>query len=164
MDTILQNRIVITDDEGNPREYFIEKPLPYPEADSDRSVASSYLYQLERKLVHFLGRGVTNQIVAGNVNVPTSSAVWDKINEINGINPSNYPDGCTVVYVKYNSDGTLCYVDPTNQETITINTSGNQGNATINAEYIEKDNALKFTTSSEIVVREDNGYDGDIDG
>lgn len=129
MDTILQNRIIITNDDGEPREYFFEKPLDEPVANSDQPVASKYLYQLERKLVHFLGRAVTNKVQAGNVNLPTSSAVFDKIAEVTKINPATVPDRCSFVY--YNRDtGKLCYYD-TNDVLHDLSITPSQGGASI---------------------------------
>ena len=106
----LQTRIVITDAGGNPTEYVIAETLQEPLANSDKPVASRYIYLLERKLNHFIGRGVTNKVQAGNNNVPTSSAVYDKINSMAKIDPDTVPNGCSFTY--YNrDDGKLYYYD-----------------------------------------------------
>lgn len=141
MDTILQNRIVITDNENNPREYFFEKPLPYPEAGSDRPVESDYLYQLERKLVHFLGRGVTNRVFAGNVNVPTSSAVYDAIKNLSGLDPVNVPSGYTLTF--RGADNKLYYLDGDTLVEIPI-TSGQNPQYSVNVEYNENNHSLVY--------------------
>lgn len=144
MDTILQNKIAITDNEGNPREYFFEKPLPYPEAGSDQPVESNYLYQLERKLVHFLGRGVTNIVAAGNVNVPTSSAVYDMIKSMSKLDPSDFPNNSTVLYVN-KTNGTLWYNDGTELKQLII--SGNNTQTDIALSYNQNESSLVFTPS-----------------
>lgn len=144
MDTILQNRIVITDNGGNPREYFFEKPLPYPEAGSDQPVESDYLYQLERKLVHFLGRGVTNIVAAGNVNVPTSSAVYDMIKSMSKLDPSDFPNNSTVLYVDKTNE-TLWYNNGTELKQLII--SGNNTQTDIALSYNQNESSLIFTPS-----------------
>lgn len=98
----LQNKIKIND-----VEYEIAKTLDAPASGSDKPVSSNYIYNLVRQLNGFIGKSVTTNIEAGNNNVPTSAAVYNKIQSLSGLDPANVPSGCTLVF--RHTDGNLYY-------------------------------------------------------
>lgn len=139
--TKLTNKIKIVDSNNIEREY--EFPiLQEPDATSDYPVSAKYLYLLERKLNHFICRGVTNQIAAANNNVPTSSAVYDKIASLTKINPATVPTGCSFAYYD-RLNNRLCYYD-VNDVLQIINITGQGPQYNVNVEYDDNNHSLIY--------------------
>lgn len=125
----LQNKIKI-----DGVEYEIAKTLDAPASGSDKPVSSNYIYNLVRQLNGFIGKSVTTNIEAGNNNVPTSAAVYNKIQSLSGLDPANVPSGCTLVF-RY-TDGNLYY--QSGDSLIKINITGGPvvpANVTYNETY-----------------------------
>lgn len=124
----LQNKIKI-----NGVEYEIAKTLDAPASGSDKPVSSNYIYNLVRQLNGFIGKSVTTNIEAGNNNVPTSAAVYNKMQSLSGLDPANVPSGCTLVF--RHTDGNLYYQN--GDELTLINITGQGPSANTNISYNE---------------------------
>lgn len=131
----LQNKIKI-----NGVEYEIAKTLDAPASGSDKPVSSNYIYNLVRQLNGFIGKSVTTNIEAGNNNVPTSAAVYNKIQSLSGLDPANVPSGCTLVF-RY-TDGNLYYQN--GDELTLISIAGQSPSTAINVDYDENNHSLVY--------------------
>ena len=138
MATELQNKIWITNGDKVKTEYVfnetVSQPFPSTDPNGDKPIASSYIYELQALLNGFLGRQVTNKIQAGNINVPTSEAVYTKVQNLSNLDPANIPDGCVLVF--RHTDGNLYY--QSGDSLIKINITGGPvvpANVTYNETY-----------------------------